>query len=70
MTGRELLDALQGLPQEDLELEVELYLRNTEDGSPPSRVVVRSADDEPYYKGDGPWSGEDVDADTRLIFIE
>lgn len=69
MTGRELLNILKSLPESDLDLQVELYLRDTEDGGGANSVSVLSIEDEPYYKGDGPWSAGAVQADERLIYI-
>ena len=69
MTGRELLTNLQALPPDDLDLEIELYLHNSEDGESCNKIEVLTEDKEPYYKGDGPWSGGSTAADERLIYI-
>ena len=68
MTGRDLLRQLQALPDDDLDLNVEVYT-NSEDGNSASTMEVLAADEEPYYKGDGPWGSGSVPRDERLIFI-
>lgn len=68
MTGRELRDALNALPEADLDLPVELYAN--EEGGTAHRIEVLTADDEPYYKGDGPWKPfGHYPIEQRLIFV-
>ena len=69
LTGRQLINILQKLSPAELNLEVELYLVNSEDGEAASTVRVRSSDKAPYYKGDNPWRRGDVKSDVDLIYI-
>lgn len=69
MTGQELMEALQALSWEERNLAVYLYLDNSEDGNFAGDVEIRSAEKEPYHKGDGPWSSGDAKETERLLFI-
>ena len=69
MNGHKLLKLLKGLSEDELEFEVHLYLHNSEDGEYARALEILKKDDEPYYKGDGPWRSGSAESDERLIYI-
>lgn len=61
MTGHHLKEQLNRMSDAELDLDVHLYLSWAEEGEHAESIEIVEAKDQPYYKGDGPWTPEGRD---------